>query len=128
MNNLDIIEEINAEIARIINKVKKEYEEFKEHYISLTSLEVFEAAFEINAMTDFFYFFDNDGFGEMINNKISLYENNKQGLNYIYINLTKMNKNILNTLYHTMINTDELYSNTWEDIEEVVEETYFFKD
>lgn len=124
MNNLDIIEEINSEVARIVNEVKKEYEKFKEHYLSLTSLEVFKSAFKINAITDFFLFFENDGFGNMISNNISLYENNKKELKHIYKNLTNMN-NILKTLYCTMINTDELYSNTWENIEEIIVQTYF---
>lgn len=125
MNKSNIIEEINSEIARITNEVSKEYEQFKNYCLSLTSIEVFEKAFKISSFTDFLLFFENDGFGNMIANNISLYGNNENELNQIFINLTKINQNILNPLYDTMINTNELYSNSWEDIETIITNTYF---
>ena len=74
MKNVVIINKIMSEVDRIVKATETEYKNFKAFQLTRDAKTLFENAYRISCMNDLYYFFNNSGFSDMINNNISLYE------------------------------------------------------
>lgn len=127
MKNVVIINKIMSEVDRIVKATETEYKNFKAFQLTRDAKTLFENAYRISCMNDLYYFFNNSGFSDMINNNISLYEDNEIGLLHIYNSLLGMTGNVMAELYESQFDYETLYTNLWEDIELLIKHVYFDK-
>ena len=125
MKNVVIINKIMSEVDRIVKATEIEYKNFKAFQLTRDAKTLFENAYRISCMNDLYYFFNNSGFSDMINNNISLYEDNQIGLLHIYNSLLGMTGNVMAELYESQFDYETLYTNLWEDIELLIKHVYF---
>lgn len=125
MTNETIIEKINKQVKRIIEETATEYDKFKSYQLTLTTKQVFKNAYKISSINDLYYYFNESGFSDMINNNVDLYKDNLDNLIKIYNNLLGMTENILTELYERHFDYEALYTNLWEDIELLIKYVYF---
>ena len=125
MKNVVIINKIMSEVDRIVKATETEYKNFKAFQLTRDAKTLFENAYRISCMNDLYYFFNNSGFSDMINNNISLYEDNEIGLLHIYNSLLGMTGNVIAELYESQFDYETLYTNLWEDIELLIKHVYF---
>lgn len=127
MKKVVIINKIMSEVDRIVKATETEYKNFKAFQLTRDAKTLFENAYRISCMNDLYYFFNNSGFSDMINNNISLYEDNETGLLNIYNSLLGMTGNVMAELYESQFDYETLYTNLWEDIELLIKHVYFDK-
>ena len=125
MKNVVIINKIMSEVDRIVKATEIEYKNFKAFQLTRDAKTLFENAYRISCMNDLYYFFNNSGFSDMINNNISLYEDDQIGLLHIYNSLLGMTGNVMSELYESQFDYETLYTNLWEDIELLIKHVYF---
>ena len=125
MKKVVIINKIMSEVDRIVKATETEYKNFKAFQLTRDAKTLFENAYRISCMNDLYYFFNNSGFSDMINNNISLYEDNEIGLLHIYNSLLGMTGNVMAELYESQFDYETLYTNLWEDIELLIKYVYF---
>ena len=121
MNNKKKIDEL---VNNMVEKVQKEYDEFKEYMLQRNPEYIFNEAYTISCYTDLLYYFENDGFYNEITKYFEHYTNNAEDIQ----NLESFSeKNILNALYQGHFNYENLYFTSWEDIDILVEYIIFNK-
>ena len=125
MKKVVIINKIMSEVDRIVKATETEYKNFKAFQLTRDAKTLFENAYRISCMNDLYYFFNNSGFSDMINNNISLYEDNEIGLLHIYNSLLGMTGNVMAELYESQFDYETLYTNLWKDIELLIKHVYF---
>ena len=125
MKKVVIINKIMSEVERIVKSTETEYKNFKAFQLTRDAKTLFENAYRISCMNDLYYFFNNSGFSDMINNNISLYEDNEIGLLHIYNSLLGMTGNVMAELYESQFDYETLYTNLWKDIELLIKHVYF---
>ena len=125
MKKVVIIDKILSEVDRIVKATETEYKNFKAFQLTRDAKTLFENAYRISCMNDLYYFFNNSGFSDMINNNISLYEDNEIGLLHIYNSLLGMTGNVMAELYESQFDYETLYTNLWKDIELLIKHVYF---
>lgn len=114
--------QIDTLIEKIINKVVKEYDIFKEDMLLKTSRCIFENAYKISSYTDILYYFENDGFSAKIESYFEYDSKNKDDIQKLEI---FSNKDILPTLYESHFEYEALYFTSWEDIDTLIEFVIF---
>ena len=114
--------QIDTLIDKIINKVIKEYNIFKKNMLLKTSEFIFDNVYKISSYIDLLYYFENDGFAEVIKGYFEYYSTNKDDIQKLEI---FSNKDILPTLYESHFKYESLYLNLWEDINILIESVIF---
>ena len=114
--------QIDTLIDKIINKVIKEYNIFKKDMLLKTPEFIFNNAYKISSYTDLLYYFENNGFAEVIKGYFEYYSTNKDDIQKLEI---FSNKDILPTLYESHFKYESLYLNLWEDINILIESVIF---
>ena len=97
--------QIDTLIEKIINKVVKEYDIFKEDMLLKTSEFIFDNAYKISSYTDLLYYFENDGFAGVIEGYFEYSSKNKDDIQKLEI---FSNKDILPTLYESHFKYESL--------------------
>ena len=130
--------QIDTLIDKIIDKVIKEYDIFKKdmllktsefwirHSIKCNSIKednyILLFFLKISSYTDLLYYFENNGFAEVIEGYFKYSSTNKDDIQKLEI---FSNKDILPTLYESHFKYESLYLNLWEDINILIKYVIF---
>ena len=120
----ETMEQINNTITHIIEKAKMEYNELANFMSNQTGAYVFEHAYECSAKTDINYYFQEGGFTDYMEHKLT--HENIINLSYILECLIKfLESDILDKIYEAHLNSDTLYTNSWNDLNDLVRYVIF---
>ena len=120
----ETMEQINNTITNIIEKAKMEYNELANFMSNQTGAYVFEHAYECSAKTDINYYFQEGGFTDYMEHKLT--HENIINLSYILECLIKvLERDILDKIYEAHLNSDTLYTISWSDLNDLVRYVIF---
>lgn len=120
----ETMKQINNTITNIIEKAQMEYNDIVHFMSDQTGAYVFEHAYECSAKTDINFYFQEGGFFDYMENKLS--HKNIINLSYILECLIKFLKSdILDKIYEAHLNSDTLYTNSWNDLNDLVRYVIF---
>ena len=120
----ETMEQINNTITHIIEKAKMEYNELANFMSNQTGAYVFEHAYECSAKTDINFYFQEGGFADYMECKLT--HENINNFPYILERLIEFWKGpILNRIYVAHLNSDTLYTNSWNDLNDLVRYVIF---
>ena len=120
----ETMEQINNTITNIIEKAQREYNDLVHFMSDQTGAYVFEHAYECSAKTDVNYYFQEGGFTDYMEHKLT--HKNIINLSYILECLIKiLESDILDKIYEAHLNSDTLYTNSWNDLNDLVRYVIF---
>ena len=120
----ETMEQINNTITHIIEKAQREYNDLVHFMSDQTGAYVFEHAYECSAKTDINFYFQEGGFTDYMEHKLT--HKNIINLSYILECLIKfLESDILDKIYEAHLNSDTLYTNSWDDLNDLVRYVIF---
>ena len=120
----ETMKQINNTISNIIKKAQREYNDLTHFMSDQTGAYVFEHAYECFAKTDINFYFQEGGFTDYMEHKLT--HENIINLSYILECLIKfLESDILDKIYEAHLNSDTLYTNSWNDLNDLVRYVIF---
>ena len=120
----ETMEQINNTITQIVEKEKREYNEFSNFMSNQKGSYVFVHAYECSSKTDINFYFQEGGFTDYMEHKLT--HENIINLSYILECLIKfLERDILDKIYEAHLNSDTLYTNSWDDLNDLVRYVIF---
>ena len=121
----ETMEQINNTITNIIEKAQGEYNELTNFMSNQTGAYVFEHAYECSAKTDINFYFQEGGFSEFMDNKLS---HNNINLSSILERLQEfLKENILDSLYEAYFHSSTLSTDSWNDLNDLIRYVIFYE-
>ncbi len=119
----ETMEQINNTITQIVEKEKREYNEFSNFMSNQKGSYVFVHAYECSSKTDINFYFQEGGFSEFMDNKLSHKNINLSSILECLIKF--LESDILDKIYEAHLNSDTLYTNSWNDLNDLVRYVIF---
>lgn len=121
----ETMEQINNTITQIVEKEKREYNEFSNFMSNQKGSYVFVHAYECSSKTDINFYFQEGGFSEFMDNKLS----------HKNINLSStlerlqefLKENILDSLYEAYFHSSTLSTDSWNDLNDLIRYVIFYE-
>ena len=121
----ETMEQINNTITQIVEKEKREYNEFSNFMSNQKGSYVFINAYECSSKTDINFYFQEGGFSEFMDNKLS----------HKNINLSStlerlqefLKENILDNLYEAYFHSSTLSTDSWNDLNDLIRYVIFYE-
>ena len=120
----ETMKQINNTITHIIEKAQREYNELANFMSNQIGSYVFANAYECSAKTDINYYFQEGGFADYMECRLN--HENITNFSYILERLIEFWKgDILDSIYVAHLNSDTLYTNSWNDLNDLVRYVIF---
>ena len=121
----ETMKQINNTITQIVEKEKREYNEFSNFMSNQKGSYVFVHAYECSSKTDINFYFQEGGFSEFMDNKLS----------HKNINLSStlerlqefLKENILDSLYEAYFHSSTLSTDSWNDLNDLIRYVIFYE-
>ena len=121
----EIMQKIDNTITQIVEKEKREYNEFSNFMSNQKGSYVFVHAYECSSKTDINFYFQEGGFSEFMDNKLS----------HKNINLSStlerlqefLKENILDSLYEAYFHSSTLSTDSWNDLNDLIRYVIFYE-
>lgn len=121
----ETMEQINNTITQIVEKEKREYNEFFNFMSNQKGSYVFVHAYECSSKTDINFYFQEGGFSEFMDNKLS---HNNINLSSILERLQEfLKENILDSLYEAYFHSSTLSTDSWNDLNDLIRYVIFYE-
>ena len=121
----ETMEQINNTITQIVEKEKREYNEFSNFMSNQKGSYVFVHAYECSAKTDINFYFQEGGFSEFMDNKLS---HKNINLSSILERLQEfLKENILDSLYEAYFHSSTLSTDSWNDLNDLIRYVIFYE-
>lgn len=121
----ETMEQINNTITQIVEKEKKEYNEFFNFMSNQKGSYVFVHAYECSSKTDINFYFQEGGFSEFMDNKLS---HKNINLSSILERLQEfLKENILDSLYEAYFHSSTLSTDSWNDLNDLIRYVIFYE-
>lgn len=119
----ETMEQINNTITNIIEKAQREYNDLAHFMSDQTGAYVFEHAYECSAKTDINFYFQEGGFFDYMENKLS---HKNINLSSILERLKEFLKgDILDSIYEAYFHSSSLSTDSWNDLNDLVRYVIF---
>ena len=119
----EIMQKIDNTITQIVEKEKREYNEFSNFMSNQKGSYVFVHAYECSSKTDINFYFQEGGFSEFMDNKLS---HKNITLSSILERLQEfLKENILDSLYEAYFHSSTLSTDSWNDLNDLVRYVIF---
>ena len=119
----EIMQKIDNTITQIVEKEKREYNEFFNFMSNQKGSYVFVHAYECSSKTDINFYFQEGGFSEFMDNKLS---HKNINLSSILERLQEfLKENILDSLYEAYFHSSTLSTDSWNDLNDLVRYVIF---
>ena len=121
----ETMEQINDTITQIVEKAKREYNEFSNFMSNQKGSYVFVHAYECSSKTDINFYFQEGGFSEFMDNKLS---HKNINLSSILERLQEfLKENILDSLYEAYFHSSTLSTDSWNDLNDLIRYVIFYE-
>lgn len=121
----ETMEQINNTITQIVEKEKREYNEFFNFMSNQKGSYVFVHAYECSSKTDINFYFQEGGFSEFMDNKLS---HKNINLSSILERLQEfLKENILDSLYEAYFHSSTLSTDSWNDLNDLIRYVIFYE-
>ena len=121
----ETMEQINNTITQIVEKEKREYNEFYNFMSNQKGSYVFVHAYECSSKTDINFYFQEGGFSEFMDNKLS---HKNINLSSILERLQEfLKENILDSLYEAYFHSSTLSTDSWNDLNDLIRYVIFYE-
>ena len=121
----ETMEQINNTINQIVEKEKREYNEFSNFMSNQKGSYVFVHAYECSSKTDINFYFQEGGFSEFMDNKLS---HKNINLSSILERLQEfLKENILDSLYEAYFHSSTLSTDSWNDLNDLIRYVIFYE-
>lgn len=121
----EIMQKIDNTITQIVEKEKREYNEFSNFMSNQKGSYVFVHAYECSSKTDINFYFQEGGFSEFMDNKLS---HKNINLSSILERLQEfLKENILDSLYEAYFHSSTLSTDSWNDLNDLIRYVIFYE-
>lgn len=121
----ETMEQINNTITQIVEKEEREYNEFSNFMSNQKGSYVFVHAYECSSKTDINFYFQEGGFSEFMDNKLS---HKNINLSSILERLQEfLKENILDSLYEAYFHSSTLSTDSWNDLNDLIRYVIFYE-
>ena len=121
----ETMEQINNTITNIIEKAQREYDDLVHFMSDQTGAYVFEHAYECSAKTDINFYFQEGGFADYMECKLT-HEN--INLSSILERLKEFLKgDILDSIYEAYFHSSSLSTDSWNDLNDLIRYVIFYE-